>query len=90
MAIDHGMNVEQVRTMGRTFNDAAAQIDDLVRRINSTLSSTAWEGSDRRQFENDWNSTHCPALLRAKGDLDNMGQTALRNASRQVDTSNTL
>jgi len=49
-----GGSIEQMRTMGSTFNGEAAELEALVSRISAQLSSTDWEGGAAVRFRAQW------------------------------------
>ena len=83
-----GMDVEQVRNFG---NQLKSQYAEQVRTLKSTLQTTVqglnWTGEDANQFKGDrWASVaQLAESLAVK--LDELGQTALTNATNQDTTS---
>lgn len=90
MAITHGMNVEQIRTIGNKLKGVASNdIANLITQIDKLVNSAAsnWSGKDSNQFKNDWTNTHKKSLTKLQSSLDSYGQKALANATKQETTS---
>ncbi len=86
-AISHGMNVEQVRSLGNLLKQKKQQIDEIVGAINSALGNTAWEGPDAVAFKTQQWPEHRTHLTAIGNAIDGFGQSALNNASEQESTS---
>lgn len=49
-----GGTIEQMTTMGSTFNSKAEELDSLVQAISSALAATDWEGGAAVRFRSQW------------------------------------
>lgn len=49
-----GGTVEQMQQMGSQFTREASELEALVKRISSQLSSTDWEGGAAQRFRSQW------------------------------------
>lgn len=87
MAVTHGMNVEEVKTLGDQLKRKGGDIERLVREIENQLNGTTWVGPDADTFRNNWWPGHKRRLEQMAKDLDGFGQSAMNNASEQVDVS---
>lgn len=76
MANFYGADVEQLRMLSREFEHNATELEALVSRLGSRVSSVAWQGPDARKFSSDWND-------RLSGSIRNVAQT-LREASERA------
>ncbi len=88
MANFTGMDIQQVRAFAQQLQQSAGEIKALMQKLTGQLQGTPWVGNDRNKFENDWTGQHCAALNRVAGDLEQVAQAALRNASEQEAASN--
>jgi uncharacterized protein YukE len=90
MANLYGMDVEQVRQMGRQMQAQAdhitgsiiPQLDGLVNNIPSV-----WAGPDANMFKDWWTGQHRAHLVAVAHDLRGLGQSALNNAQEQSEVS---
>lgn len=84
-----GMNVGEVRDLATVLNQKADEIDTLSGTVTSKLSGTNWVGTDRTNFENDWQSTGVQSLKTVAQMLRDAGQRATNNANEQEQASST-
>ena len=49
-----GGTIEQMQTMGSSFNTKAEELESLVQQISAQLSSTDWEGGAAVRFRAQW------------------------------------
>lgn len=84
-----GMDVEQVEQVARQLKTQAQALrstaNQMANLVNTAKSN--WDGNDASQFENEWQSTHRPAIDRAADAVDALSDTAMRNVQAQRDTS---
>ncbi|ACZ29534.1 hypothetical protein Xcel_0495 [Xylanimonas cellulosilytica DSM 15894] len=83
-----GMNVGDVRKLGKSLKADADELDRVVRDITRTLNKTYWEGKDAQRFRNEWQGAHTKALKQVASALDTAGETARTNAEQQDQASN--
>lgn len=87
MAISHGMNIEEVKALGRKLQAISGQMNDIVSQLNSQVNSTTWVGPDAQMFKTQWWPEHSGHLRRVSTDLHGFGQSALSNAMAQEQAS---
>jgi len=87
MAVTHGMNVEEVRALGRKLQAMQGEIDGIINRLNAEVNGTTWVGPDATQFKTQWWPEHQKHLRQMGVDLHGFGQSALNNASAQEQAS---
>ena len=83
----HGMNVEEVQRLGADLQAKAEEIRQVVSRINGLVQGVTWVGPDASRFKDQWWPGHQSRLSAVAGDLHGFGQSALNNASEQLDAS---
>lgn len=89
MAISHGMDVAQVRSLAGQLRTSASEIDGIISKITGTLQGTEWLGTDRTKFEGDWTGTYTTQLRNVIAGLNEAAQRADAEASQQEDASAT-
>jgi len=89
MAVSHGMDIGEVRQLGGSLQASAGSIDDLIRRIDSAVSGSAWVGSDATTFKGTWWPEHRARLVAMSEKLYGLGQSAKNNAEEQERVSGT-
>lgn len=82
-----GMNVEEVRRMSAQLREAAEEIATIESELTSGLADVDWTGPDADRFRGQWQSEMVPALQRIKTSVDELGESADRNAAEQEATS---
>ncbi len=82
-----GLDVEGVRTLGRTLDTEAEAIETTITRLTTALSNTQWSGPDATAFRSEWESTHVRSLRNASQALRTTAQAARTNAQAQESTS---
>jgi hypothetical protein len=87
MAVTHGMNVDEVNQLGHQLQTQAGNIRDMVGQLEGVISGTTWMGPDADQFKGQWWPEHKQHLLAVAEQLHGFGQSALNNASDQVNAS---
>lgn len=83
-----GMNVEEVRGMARQLRDAAEEITRIEQELTSGLEGVDWTGPDADRFRGQWAAEMVPALQQIMNSVNDLGDTADRNAAEQESTSN--
>lgn len=87
MSLTHGMNVDEVDALGRMLQTRADQLRQAVSEIESRLQATVWEGQDAGTFRHQWWPEHKTSLTACADRLHGFGQSALNNASEQLEAS---
>ncbi len=87
MAVTHGMNVEEVKALGRKLQAISGQLNDIVSQLNSQVNATTWVGPDATRFKSQWWPEHSGHLKKVSSDLHGFGQSAMNNASAQEQAS---
>ncbi|MGN6696344.1 MAG: WXG100 family type VII secretion target [Aquihabitans sp.] len=83
MALTHGMNVEEVKSLGNFLKSKKGQIEGIINEINGKVNGAGWEGPDAQKFKGEWWPEHRNHLKQIGEALDGFGQSALNNASDQ-------
>ena len=87
MAITHGMNIEEVRNLGRQLQQQADNLRSLVGQLEGAVNSASWLGPDATTFKSQWWPEHRAHLQQAAEGLHGFGQSALNNAQDQENTA---
>lgn len=82
-----GADVEQMDQLSRRFQEAGAQIRDVMQQVESQLQSTWWEGNDANRFRDEWNGSYRSQLTQISERLAEAGSTVARQASEQRQAS---
>ena len=82
-----GMNVEEVRGMARQLREAAEEITRIEQELTSGLEEVDWTGPDADRFRGQWSGEMIPALQQIMSSVNELGETADRNAAEQEATS---
>ena len=82
-----GMNIEEVRRMSAQLRDAAEEISRIEQDLTSGLADVDWTGPDADRFRGQWQSEMVPALQQIMNSVNELGETAERDASEQETTS---
>lgn len=82
-----GMNVEEVRGMARQLREAADEITRIEQELTSGLEGVDWTGPDADRFRGQWSGEMIPALTQIMNAVNELGETADRNAAEQEATS---
>lgn len=83
-----GMNVEEVRGMARQLREAAEEITRIEQELTSGLEGVDWTGPDADRFRGQWSGEMVPAMQQIMNSVNDLGDTADRNAAEQESTSN--
>ncbi len=80
-----GMDVDQVMQVSKNLRNEAHNIDALVSKIQSIVSSLPgiWDGPDAQQFVNDWWPEHKKTLQAASSHIIGLADAAKANADEQ-------
>lgn len=82
-----GMNVEEVRRMSGQLRDAAEEITRIEQELTSGLQEVDWTGPDADRFRGQWSGEMVPALQQIMNAVNELGDSADRNAAEQEATS---
>ena len=83
MSVTHGMNVEEVRRLGRRLQEMSASIDKLRGRLDHMVSRTTWVGPTAERFQHQWWPANRAQLQRLSSDIYGLGRAAMNNAAEQ-------
>lgn len=87
MNATQGMNVEEVKRMSAQLREAAEEITRIEQELTNGLADVDWTGPDAERFRGQWQSEMVPALQQIMNSVNELGDTADRNASEQQSTS---
>ena len=82
-----GMNVEEVRRMSAQLREAAEEITRIEQELTRGLEDVDWTGPDADRFRGQWAGEMVPALQQIKNSVNELGDSADRNAAEQEATS---
>ena len=82
-----GMNVEEVRRMSAQLREAAEEITRLEQELTRGLEDVDWTGPDADRFRGQWAGEMVPALQQIMNSVNELGDSADRNAAAQEATS---
>lgn len=82
-----GMNVEEVKRMSGQLRDAAEEITRIEQELTRGLEDVDWTGPDADRFRGQWAAEMVPALQQIMTAVNELGDTADRNAAEQEATS---
>ena len=89
MAISHGMDIAQVRSLASAMRTSAGDIEGIISKLTGMLDGTEWLGTDRSKFENDWKGQYTQQLRQVIQGLNDAARMADDEARQQEDASNT-
>lgn len=82
-----GMNIEEVRRMSAQLRDAAEEITRIEQELTSGLADVDWTGPDADRFRSQWQGEMVPALQQIMTSVNELGESAERNAAGQENVS---
>lgn len=82
-----GMNVDEVKRMSGQLRDAAEEITRIEQELTRGLEDVDWTGPDADRFRGQWSEEMVPALQQIMNAVNELGDTADRNAAEQEATS---
>ncbi|TDP75648.1 WXG100 family type VII secretion target [Brachybacterium sp. AG952] len=82
-----GMNVDEVKRMSGQLRDAAEEITRIKQELTRGLEDVDWTGPDADRFRGQWSGEMVPALQQIMNAVNELGDTADRNAAEQEATS---
>jgi WXG100 family type VII secretion target len=65
-----GARPEELETLHQHLQQHAAEVDDLMHHLTTTLGNTTWWGNHSDQFRNDWENSYKPNLQRMSDALN--------------------
>lgn len=83
----YGADVEQLRSLARQFDDAAARLDATRSNVGGAIQSAAWKGPDAGHFRSDWAGQLSPRVSGAAESLRAAAKSLRHNADSQERTS---
>lgn len=87
MTVSHGMNIEEVRNLGRQLQTQADNIQQVMASLDSAVNGATWVGSDADTFKGQWWPQHRTQLQQVVQGLSDFGQSAINNATEQENVS---
>src|SRR5699024_12253812 len=84
-----GMNVEEVRRLAGQLREAAEELTRIEQQLTSGLEGVDWTGPDADRFRGQWSGEMIPALHQIMSAVNDLGDSAERNAAEQEATSTT-
>ncbi|GLI30811.1 MULTISPECIES: WXG100 family type VII secretion target [Brachybacterium] len=82
-----GMNVDEVKRMSGQLREAAEEITRIEQELTRGLEDVDWTGPDADRFRGQWSGEMVPALQQIMNAVNELGDTADRNATEQEATS---
>ena len=82
-----GMNVDEVKRMSGQLRDAAEEITRIEQELTRGLEDVDWTVPDADRFRGQWSGEMVPALQQIMNAVNELGDTADRNAAEQEATS---
>ncbi|MFJ3958813.1 hypothetical protein [Arthrobacter sp. NPDC090010] len=76
------MDIEQGKSLSRSFRVAAERLDFLGRELTPIIASSPWSGPDGQRFKSDWNG-HRQVLMSTSRALREASQTLQHNIDEQ-------
>lgn len=73
--------------MARQLREAAEEITRIEQELTSGLDEVDWTGPDADRFRGQWSGEMIPALQQIMNSVNELGETADRNAAEQEATS---
>lgn len=82
-----GADVDALRALARSVEDAARRLDGLRDHVDSLVSTTPWRGGDAEQFQGEWSTTLRGTVHRASSTLSDAATTLRADADAQDEAS---
>lgn len=73
--------------MARQLREAAEEITRIEQELTSGLEGVDWTGPDADRFRGQWSGEMVPAMQQIMNSVNDLGDTADRNAAEQESTS---
>lgn len=78
-----GMEISAIRSLARTMDDRADEVDRLVATTTAEVQGLNWRGADRERFVAAWDNQHVGQLRRLAAGLRDAAERARRKAAEQ-------
>lgn len=78
-----GMEIQAIRSLARTMDDRANEIERLLGTATNQIHDIHWRGADRERFVREWEHTHGRKLRAVAAGLRNAAAEARRKATEQ-------
>lgn len=78
-----GMDVEEVRQVAQRLRDVGTEISQLETQLTGGLADVVWTGPDADRCRAQWSDELVPAMQQIVALVQELGDTAERNASEQ-------
>lgn len=82
-----GADVEQLRLLGRELGQQAGQLEAIVSRLSTRVTSVEWRGPDARKFIDEWNARLSVSLRATANSLRDESGRVEANARQQEQAS---
>ncbi|MGY1812873.1 hypothetical protein [Blastococcus sp. SYSU D00820] len=87
MSVSHGMNIDEVRSLGTQLQTQADAIRTAVAQLEGAINNATWVGPDATTFKTAWWPEKRTLLQQAAEQLHGFGQSAINNANEQEQVS---
>jgi WXG100 family type VII secretion target len=81
MGVTHSADPEALESFGKTMKAQMGKVEQLVKDVESPLNSIIWTGPARDQFQDEWNNSFKPALVKLNTALEAAGTDCENRAS---------
>lgn len=78
-----GMEIAAVRSLARTMESRAQEIEGLLAQASVEVNGLNWHGADRERFVRQWETDHARQLRGVAAGLREAAQHARRKAAEQ-------
>lgn len=78
-----GMEIAAIRSLARTMESRATEIEGLLNQATAEVNSLNWHGADRERFVNQWESDHASRLRGVAAGLREAAEQARYKAAEQ-------
>lgn len=85
-----GADIEQMRTLARTLDQAAERLQGMAGEVTGRLASSAWTGPDADRYRSQWHGESLALLRGVVGALRTAATTVDRNAAEQTQASSAV
>ncbi len=86
-----GMDVEQVRQLAKDLHAQGDHVGEVIARVDRMVQSmgSIWRGHDAQEFVRSWVGQRASALRGVQASIEDLADSASRNANDQQDASGT-
>jgi hypothetical protein len=85
-----GADIEQMRSLARTLNQAAERLEGMAGEVTGRLASATWTGPDADRYRSQWHGESLALLRGVVGALRAAATTVDRNAAEQTQASSAV